>query len=333
MSVLENIKEKIDNSKSILILTHENPDGDAIGSSLALYNSMRKSGKNCLVYIPIPDKTFSFLPGYDDILIGSELPDKEHFDLCVSLDCSDLNRLGIAQDLFRSFENTICIDHHITNQNYADISYINAVASSTCENLMVVLAAIGLTINKEVAECLYTGFITDTGGFRYNCQPETMEMTATLLETGINMAKIYRTIFDVTTIEKTKMTARCLERLELLADGQIAFTYVLRKDLDELKLEEADTDGVVNFGRNIDSVEVSIFAKERDDDTYKISMRANEYVDISVVASKFGGGGHLRAAGFESRMSLEQLKETIVEEIKKQLKGKEQTTKKVEEEE
>ena len=333
MSVLENIKDKIEKSKSILILTHENPDGDAIGSSLALYNALRKNEKNALVYIPIPDKTFSFLPGFDDILIGSDLPDREHFDACISLDCSDLNRLGIAQDLFNSFEDTICIDHHITNQNYADITYINAVASSTCENLMVVLASLGYTINKEVAECLYTGFITDTGGFRYNCQPETMEMVATLLETGINMAKIYRTIFDVTTFEKTKMTSRCLERLELLAEGQIAFTYVLRKDLDELKLEEADTDDVVNYGRNIDTVEVSVFAKERDDNTYKVSMRANEYVDISVIASKFGGGGHLRASGFETRMSLDQLKETLVEEIKKQLKGKEQVTKKVEEEE
>ena len=320
MSVLESIKEKIDKSKSILILTHENPDGDAIGASLALYNALRKKEKNALVYIPTPDKTFSFLPGFDDVLIGNVLPDREHFDACISLDCSDLNRLGVAQDLFNSFEETICIDHHITNQNYADITYINAIASSTCENLMVVMASLGYPINKEVAECLYTGFLTDTGGFRYNCQPETMEMVATLLETGINMAKIYRTVFDVTTFEKTKLTARCLDRLELLVDGQISFTYVLRSDLDELKLEEADTDNIVNYGRNIDSVEVSVFAKQREGNTYKVSMRANEYVDVSVVASKFGGGGHVRAAGFETVMNLEQLKSTIVDEIKKQLK-------------
>ena len=141
-----------------------------------------------------------------------------------------------------------------------------------------------------------------------------------LLETGINMAKIYRTVFDVTTFEKTKLTARCLDRLELLVDGQISFTYVLRSDLDELKLEEADTDNIVNYGRNIDSVEVSVFAKQREGNTYKVSMRANEYVDVSVVASKFGGGGHVRAAGFETVMNLEQLKSTIVDEIKKQLK-------------
>lgn len=318
MSVIDNINEKINGAKSILILTHENPDGDAIGSSLGLYNALKKLEKKVVVYIPVPDKTYKFLPGYDEMLMGDGGVDPKEFDLAISLDASDLERLHIAKETFSAIENTICIDHHITNQNYADINYVNAVASSTCENIMVILAGMGMAINKEIAECLYTGIITDTGGFRYNTHAETMDIVATIMETGINTSTIYRTVFDVTTYNKTKLVGRCIDRLELLEEGKIAFTYMTNSDLDELSLDESDSEGIVNYGRNIDTVEVSIFAKEREDGSYKVSMRANEYVDVSIVASKFGGGGHLRAAGCESSMTLDQIKEALVKEIIKQ---------------
>ena len=319
MSVLENISEKITNSKSIIILTHENPDGDAIGSSLGLRQALIKIEKKVDVFIPVPDKVYSFLPGYNDMLIGDGLPEAKDYDLCICLDASDINRLSIAQELFEQIPNTICIDHHITNQNYADINYINAVASSTCENIMVVLASMGIAINKEIGECLYTGMLTDTGGFRYNCTPETLEMAATIMETGVNTDKIYRTVFDVTSLNRLKLNGRCIDRMEVLEEGKIAFTYLLYSDLEELSLDESDSEGIVNLGRNIDTVEVSIFAKERQDGNYKISLRANEYVDVSIIASKFGGGGHVRAAGFDSAMTLDQIKASLEEEIKKQL--------------
>lgn len=320
MSVLDNIKEKVINANSILILTHENPDGDAIGSSLALYNALKKIEKNVTVYIPEPDKMFSYLPGYGDMQIGKELPDHTKFDLAIALDTSDVDRLGIAKEVFADIEETVSIDHHITNQNYADVNYVNAVASSTCENLTVVLAILEIPINKEIAECIYTGILTDTGGFRYNITPETMEIAATVMESGINTAKIYRTIFDVTTLNRTKLVGRCIDRLETLEDGKIAFTYMTLEDLKQLQLEESDSEGIVNFGRNIDTVEVSIFAKEREDGSHKYSLRANEYVDVSIIASKFGGGGHARAAGCDSAVPMEQVKQILIEEIKKQLK-------------
>ena len=322
MSVLENISEKINNSKSILLLTHEHPDGDAMGSTLGMYNALKKLEKNVVACIPIPDKAFSFLPGYGELLTGSELPKASDFDLVIALDASDLSRLNEAQDLFDAIETSICIDHHITNQNYADINYINAVASSTCENLMVILASMGIAINKEIGECLYTGILTDTGGFRYSCKSETMEMVATIMETGVNTAKIYRTVFDVTTLNRTKLVGRCIDRMELLENGKIAFTVMTLKDLEELNLEESDSEGIVNLGRNIDTAEVSIFAKEREDGSYKISLRSNDFVDISIVASKFGGGGHVRASGFESAMPLEQIKQVIIDEVKKQFDNK-----------
>ena len=152
MSVLESIKDKIESSKSILILTHTNPDGDAMGSSLGLMSALKKIEKQATVYMPVPNNTFSFLPGYSEI--NTDGVDTNNYDLCISLDASDLERLGEAREYFEAIDETIVIDHHITNQSYGDINYLNAVASSTCENLIVVLAAMGLAINKEMAESL-----------------------------------------------------------------------------------------------------------------------------------------------------------------------------------
>lgn len=317
MSVLESIKDRVECSKSILILTHINPDGDAMGSSLGLLSALKKMEKQATVYMPVPNKTFSFLPGFSEIV--TEGIDASNYDLCIALDASDLERLGPGRELFEKIENTIVVDHHITNQSYADINYLNAVASSTCENLIVVLAAMNIAINKEMAESLYTGILTDTGAFRYNAQPETYEFVAMLSETGVETNKIYRKLFDLTTLNKTRLLARALERLELYEDGKVSYTYITKRDLDDFALEQSDSEGIVNFGRNIDGTEVSIFIKEQDG-KYKVSMRANEYVDVSIVASKFAGGGHVRAAGFESVMTMEQIKTAILEELRKQLK-------------
>lgn len=317
MSVLEKIKEKIEAAHNILILTHENPDGDAVGSSLGFMHALKKIGKQVTVLIPEINNMYSFLPGFSEI--KHEIENVEDFDLCIALDSSDTERLFVCKPYFEKIEHTIVIDHHITNQNFGDVNYVNAVASSTCQNLIIVLAAMEIAINKEMAECIYTGILTDTGGFRYNTQSETFEFAAMLLETGIDISKIYRIVFDTTTEKRTRLLSRALDRLEILEDGKIAFTYITTQDVDELQNEDGDYENIVNYGRNISGVEVSIFAREKDG-RYKISLRANEYVDVSQIASKYAGGGHLRAAGLEMAMPLEQVKQTLVEEIKKQLK-------------
>lgn len=317
MSVLEKMKEKIEQAKNILILVHENPDGDAVGSSLAMMHALKKLEKNVTVLIPVVNNMYSFLPGFEEI--KQEIEDPSVFDLCIALDSSDIERLHICKPYFEAIENTIVIDHHITNQNFGDVNYVNAVASSTCQNVIVVLATLGVSISKEIAECIYTGILTDTGGFRYNTQPETFEFAAMLLETGIDIAKIYRLAFDLTTEKRTRLLGRALNRLEILEEGKIAFTYITQADVEELQNEDGDQENIVNYGRNIEGVEVSIFAREKEN-TYKVSLRANEYVDASQIAAKFAGGGHLRAAGFEMALPLEQVKQAVVEEIKKQLR-------------
>lgn len=318
MSVLEQIKEKVNEANNILILTHENPDGDAIGSSLGFMHALKKLEKQVTVLIPTINNMYSFLPGYDEI--KHEIDDPAAFDLCIALDSADVERLHVCKPYFEQIKNTVVIDHHITNQNFGDVNYVNAIASSTCQNLIVVLAAMDITISKEMAECIYMGILTDTGGFRYNTQSETFEFAAMLLETGIDISKIYRLAFDMTTEKRTRLLGRALDRLEILEDGKVAFTYIMRKDEEEFANEDGDHEGIVNYGRNIDGVEVSIFARQKEDNKFKLSLRANEYVDVSQIASKFAGGGHLRASGLELTGDIEQVKQTVIEEIKKQLK-------------
>lgn len=317
MPVLESIKEMIEKATSILILTHENPDGDAIGSSLGFMHGLKKLEKNVDVFIPEINDMYSFLPGYEEI--KKELAQENEYDLCIALDCSDLERLGLGKQWFEKIENTIVIDHHITNQNFGDANYVNAIASSTCQNIMVILAFLDVSISKEMATCIYSGMLTDTGGFRYNVQSETFEMAGTLLETGIDIALIYKKLFDATTEARTRLLAVALNRLELLEGGKIAFTYITSNDMLELGNQDGDHEGIVNYGRNIDGVEVSIFFREKDG-SYKVSLRSNEYVDVSRISAKHAGGGHLRAAGFELSMPLEQAKELVVKEIAEQLK-------------
>ncbi len=317
MSVLDSIKEKIENANSILILTHENPDGDAIGSSIGFMHGLKKLDKKVDVYIPELSRVYDFLPGYEEV--KTELTGNQEYDLCIALDSSDVERLGVGKEWFKKIGNTIVIDHHITNQNFGDANYVNAVASSTCQNIIVILAALEVAINKDMATCIYSGMLTDTGGFRYNVQSETFEFAGMLLETGVDIAKIYRRLFDETTEARTRLLARALDRLEILENGKIAYTYITGKDFEELHNEDGDQENIVNYGRNIAGVEVSIFIREKDG-RYKVSLRSNDYVDVSRIAAKYAGGGHIKAAGFELTMSLEQAKDVVIKEIVSQLK-------------
>ncbi len=317
MSVLESIKEKIDESNSIVILTHEHPDGDAVGSSLAFMHALKKIGKNVDVVIPGVHRMYSVLPGFEEI--KEACADDYNYDLCIALDSSDLERLHDCRSIFEKTKNTIVVDHHITNQNFGDVNYVNAVASSTCQNLLVVFAYMDIAISKDIASCIYAGILTDTGGFRYNVQTETFEFVSMLLETGIDNVKIYRNLFDLTSFPRTKLLGRALDRLELLCDNKVAFTYITKQDEEECGTTDGDQEGIVNYGRNIEGVEVSIFVRELEDKR-KISLRSNEYLDVSLIATKYGGGGHMKAAGIGTDMSLEVIKQTLISEIEKQLK-------------
>ena len=219
---LDNIKEEIFESKNIVILTHENPDGDAIGSSLALYNGLKQLEKNADVIIPEYSNTYKFLPNASDI---KKEGNANSYDLAIALDCGDIKRLNGFAKYFEDANTKISIDHHSANTMFADYNFVNPAAPACCQILITVLEALGVTINKEIGTCLLTGIITDTGGFKYSgVTAETFEFTAELLNKGVKVSDIYKRVMQ--TISKTQFELRriAMNRIEFFEDGKITFT-------------------------------------------------------------------------------------------------------------
>ena len=255
---LDNILEEINKAKTIVILTHENPDGDAIGSSLALYNALKSYGKNPDVIIPEYSRTFEFLPGTSEIKKESSI---EKYDLAISLDCATIKMLNGFAKYFENAKTKIAIDHHGTNTMYADLNFVNPDAPACAQILIVILNYFHIEITKDIGTCILAGIITDTGGFKYSgVTAETFEFVAWLLNKGVNVSSVYR------------------------------------------KVLQTRTKSNFELNRDIEGVEVSIFIREVPEKGLKISLRSNEYVNVSDVALLFGGGGHPRAAGCNMRM-------------------------------
>lgn len=314
---LDNIIEEIDKAKNIVILTHENPDGDAIGSSLALYAGLKQLGKNADVIIPEYSQTFEFLPNSNEIKKEGK---NEVYDLAIALDCGDIKRLNGFAKYFEDANTKISIDHHSSNTMFADYNFVNPMAPACCQILVIVLEALGVIIDKEIGTCLLTGIITDTGGFKYKgVTAETFEFVAELLNRGVNVSDVYKKVLQTISKTRFELTRIATNRLEFLEDGKITFTYITKEDEEKLGAGNNDHDGIVERGRDIEGVEVSIFLRETDNG-YKISLRSNEYVNVSDICLMFGGGGHIRAAGGNINLPFEQAKAKIVEECKKHLK-------------
>ena len=314
---LDNIIEEIDKAKSIVILTHEMPDGDAIGSSLALYNGLKQIGKEADVIIPEYSSLFEFLPGSSEIKKEGK---QDKYDLAIALDCGDIKRLNGFANYFEDADVKVSIDHHSANTMFADYNFVNPTAPACSQILIIVLEALGIKINKEIGTCLLTGIITDTGGFKYQgVSAETFEFTAELLNKGVNVSSIYKKVLQTLSKPSFELRRKAINRLEFFENGRITFTYITKKDEEEVGAGNNDHDGIVETGRDIEGVEVSIFLREKDDG-YKISLRSNEYVNVSDICLMFSGGGHIRAAGGSINLPFEQAKAKIIEECKKHLR-------------
>lgn len=313
---LDNIIEEIEKAKDIVILTHENPDGDAIGSSLAMYNALKQIGKEVDVIIPEYPKTFEFLPGSNKILKEGK---NNNYDLAIALDCGDIKRLDGFSKYFEDANTKISIDHHSSNTMFADYNFVNPTSPACCQILVIVIEALGVIIDKEIGTCLLTGIITDTGGFKYKgVTAETFEFVAELLNRGVNVSDVYKKVLQ--TVSKTRFSLMqiAINRLEFLEDGKLTFTYITKEDEQKVGAGNNDYDGIVEMGRDIEGVEVSVFLREIDNG-YKISLRSNDYVNVSDICLMFGGGGHVRAAGGSINLPFEQAKTKIIEECKKHL--------------
>lgn len=314
---LDDILIEIKGAENIVILTHESPDGDAIGSVLALKMMIEGLNKKVDAIVTEYSRLFNFLPGIEKI---KQMSDIKNYDLAISVDCADIKRLD-NREYFEKAKKTIAIDHHGSNKMYADINYVNPVSPACCEVLAGMFEYYEINISKEMGECIFTGIVTDTGGFRHSgINPETFEFTAELIRLGVDVPDIYKRTLRTKTQANFELTKRVINRLELLEDGKVAFTYITTEDEKEVNAEPGDHEGLVEIGRDIEGVDVSIFIRQKEgEDLYKVSMRSGSLINVSDICLMFGGGGHLKAAGCLIQGNVEQVKEKIMKEIKKAL--------------
>lgn len=314
---LDEILKEINKAQNIVILTHESPDGDAVGSSLALKLAIEKLDKNVDVIIPEYSRLFNFLPAANEIKKESEI---KNYDLAISVDCANLKRLA-KREYFEQAKKTIVVDHHGSNNMYGDLNYVNPVSPACCEVLAGMIEYFEINIDKSIGTCIMAGIITDTGGFRHaGINPETFEFTAELIRKGVNIPDIYKRTLRTKTRANFELTKRVMSRMELLEDGKITFTYITSEDEKETGAEPGDHEGLVDIGMDIEGVEVSIFIRQKEEENaYKISMRSGDNVNVSDICLMFGGGGHQRAAGALIQGNVEQVREKILKEVRKAL--------------
>lgn len=315
---LDDILKQINKAETILILSHENPDGDAIGSSVGLCLALLNMGKKAEVLMNEYPANFSFLPGIENI---KEEASFEKYDMAIVVDCPDINRVYKEyRTYFEKAKVTAEFDHHSKNSMFADYNIVNHVSPACAEILVSSFEYLNIEITRDIATNLLTGIITDTGGFKNSgITEETFEFAGWALSKGVNLPVIYREAMMVTTKTKFEAEKLTMQRLEFYEDGKVAFTYMTKEDDEKIGIEPGDHDGIVEIGRNIKGVEVSIFLYEKEDGSFKVSLRSNDYVDVADVCMMFGGGGHIKAAGCTIEMKLEDAKKAILAEVKKHL--------------
>jgi bifunctional oligoribonuclease and PAP phosphatase NrnA len=338
------IKNIIKDAKSIGIAGHISPDGDCIGSCMALYHYLKMNlPKDIMIHVyfeSIPGEFASIVNDgkTKDISSGStdsdslcesslcsiRLNDKYDikYDLFISLDSGDLKRLGFAKSYFLEAKKTINIDHHISNTNFGQVNYVVDHASSTCEVLFDLFDED--KINEKIAKCLYLGIVHDTGIFTYgNTSEKTMNIAGKLMAKGIPFTNMIDETYRQKTYLQNQLLGRCLLESTLLLDGKCIVSYMSREMMEFYHAESTDLSGIVSQLRLTKGVEVAIFIHQLKEETYKVSMRSNEVADVQKIAFQLGGGGHTKAAGCTMHGSVSDIINTLTLEIEKQLIEKE----------
>ncbi len=315
---MNNIAEVLDQVKTMGIAGHIRPDGDCVGSCMALYLYVKEYYPEIQVdvYLDHPKPIFSHIDCMDEI--KTETDGEKEYDLFVTCDVSSRDRLALAGEYFEKAKKTVCIDHHISNSGFARINYIRGEISSACEVLYGLLDS--EKVNQRVAVPIYTGMIHDTGVFQYSStSPETMRIAGQLMKTGFNFSRIIDESFYEKTYIQNQIMGRVLAESIMLLDGKCIIGYLRRRDLDFYGVDGKDLDGIVSQLRLTKGVEVAMFLYEVESQKFKVSLRSNGRVDVSRIAVYFGGGGHMRAAGIDMMGSLHDVINNITGEIERQL--------------
>lgn len=314
------LNEILQGKHSVALGGHIRPDGDCVGSGMGLYLYLKEQ-------FPELETDIYLEPVADCYKIVSDIEEIKHqvehvkqYDLFICLDCGDAARLGFSAPLFEHAKQTMCIDHHVSNEAFADINYIEPDASSTSELVYRLMEK--ENISKQSAEALYMGIAHDTGVFQYSCtSPETMEAAAELLRKGVNGSEIIdKTYYEKTYVQNQILGKALLESM-LVLDKQVIVSYVNLKSLNFFEAKPSDLEGIVSQLRQTKGVEVAMFLYEQEPQIYKVSLRSKDRVDVSVIAKYFGGGGHAKAAGFTMKGTVHDVITNVNKQIALQLNG------------
>jgi len=298
-----NILEELKDAKTVGITGHVRPDGDCVGSTMGLYNFLKENRPDLdvRVYLEKPGDDFNFIPRINEIKNEPDLDLK--FDVFIVLDCSSLDRIEPFAEMFIYANKTICLDHHISNTSFADVNLVEPTWSSASEVLFTCLDE--NLISKEVATCIYTGIIHDTGVFKYSCtSANTMTIAGKMMEKGIDYSSIIDNSFYAKTYIQNQILGRALLESVLFYDGKCIFSSVSKELMDFYGVDGKSLGGIVEQLRLTDGVEVAIFMYEIGEGEYKVSLRSKSVIDVSKISTTFGGGGHIRAAGFSAKGSV-----------------------------
>lgn len=312
------LTEILRGKRNVALGGHIRPDGDCIGSCMGLYLYLKEQFPAIQADIYLQPVADCYKSIGDTKVLRHEIDEKKVYDLFICLDCGDIQRLGFSAPLFENAKQTLCIDHHVSNEAFADENYIVPDASSTSELVYRILDPD--KISKACAEALYMGIVHDTGVFQYSCtSPETMEAAAELMRKGINSSEIIeKTYYEKTYIQNQILGKALLESM-LILDKRVIVSYVSRRSLEFFEAAPSDLEGIVSQLRQTKGVEAAMFLYETEPQTYKVSLRSKESVDVSVIAKIFGGGGHARAAGFTMKGTVHDVINNVNRQIVLQL--------------
>lgn len=319
---MNSINEVLEGAKTVAITGHIRPDGDCAGSTLGLYNYLLENMPELEVDIYLESLSDSFLFLKNSENIKTKADDKEKvYDVFFVLDCGDLSRVAdFTTKLINNARKTVCIDHHMSSNGFADVNHILPKISSACEVLFELLCEDKIT--KEVAECLYLGMIHDTGVFKYQSTTgRTMEIAGVLMEKGIDFTSIIDDTFFRKSYVQNKMMGIALCDSKLLLDGKLIYSYLPHKILAENNIPGRDLNGIIDQLRFTEGVEVAMFIYDLPDGSKKVSLRSVDMVDVNSIANEFMGGGHMRAAGFTVQMSCEDIVNKVSRLVSAQVDG------------
>ena len=312
--MFESIIPLIEKAEKIALFTHVNPDGDALGSSFALKIALCGAGKKCEVFLEEECRTkeFSLIAGKEPS--GLEIDD---CDLKIALDCSGTDRLGALGDRFRG--NIAAIDHHVTETDFRGCLALDSSAAATGELVYELLNEMNIPITHDIANNLYVAISSDTGSFKYSSTtPRTMRIAASLLETGIDFAEIARVLYDSKTREYLDLYKKAIDSLEFYDDGKISLLALSNEDFDKAGLDATLASAVVTLPGSVKGVLVSAYIRQRKD-LLKVSLRSNCDIDVAEIAERFGGGGHIHAAGYSSKKPVDELKREVLAAIRESM--------------